>query len=141
MDPLSVAASVAGLLGLMIQVSQMLYEQAHTLKNAAVDVQGLLGELDLLRQILIKLETFLRGQALKSHLFGNTSVLINSIKGCSNKVSAIQLRLEKLGQKQSLAQIIERGKWYFERDEHQEIVTTLHRYLGIFQIFLSVGGM
>jgi len=46
MDPLGVAASVSGLLSLTIQVSQMVYEQVHTLKNATKDAAKLLEELE-----------------------------------------------------------------------------------------------
>jgi len=141
MDPLSVAASIAGLLGLTIQVSQMLYEQVHTLKNAPKDAQKLLDELEALRRVLSSLEQFLAAQALKGRSFKETSTLINAIQGCTTQINAVKLRLEKLVRKQGLAQMIERGKWYYEQDEHQELIQTLHRYLGMFQVSLSVDGM
>jgi hypothetical protein len=62
-------------------------------------------------------------------------------KGFETKMTDLKLKLEKLTKKQGFAQLIERGKWYYEHDEHQEIIATLHRYLGIFQMSLSVGGM
>ncbi len=140
-DPVTAATSVAGLLSLTIQVSQMLFAQVQTLKNAANDAQELLEELQLLRQVLTSLEAFLKAQGVKGYTFRETSVLINAINGFKTKITALKLKLEKLAKKQGLAQIIERGKWYYEHDEHQEMITTLHRYLGIFQISLSVNGM
>jgi len=140
-DLLTAATSVAGLLGLTIQVTQMLNEQVQTLKNAPNDAQELLDELESLRQVLTGLKAFLDAQDVKGHAFKETSVLINAIKGFETKMTDLKLKLEKLTKKQGFAQLIQRGKWYYEHDEHQEIITTLHRYLGMFQISLSVGGM
>jgi len=141
MDPLSVAASVAGLLGLTIQVSQMVYEQVHTLKNATKDAAKLLEELELLCQVLTSLERFLASRSSKGRPFKETSVFIKAIGGCKTQISAIKIRLDKLVGKQGVAQIIERGKWYYEHDEHQQLIQTLHRYIGMFQVSLSVDGM
>ena len=140
-DPLTAATSVAGLLSLTIQVSQMLNEQVRTLKNAPNDAQELLDELESLRQVLTGLKAFLDAQDMKGHGFKETSALIKAIKGCDTNISDLKHKLEKLTTKQGFAQLLERGKWYFEHDEHQKIITTLHRYLGMFQISLSVGGM
>jgi hypothetical protein len=84
-DPLTAATSVAGLLSLTIQVSQMLNEQVRTLKNAPNDAQELLDELELLRQVLTGLKAFLDAQGVKGHAFKETSVLINAIKGVKNR--------------------------------------------------------
>jgi Fungal N-terminal domain of STAND proteins len=140
-DPLTAATSVAGLLSLVIQVSQILYEQVYTVKNAPKDAQELLDEFELLRKVLRSLEEFLRTQALQGHSFKETSVLVSAIRGCDNKINAVKLRVEKLVRKQGFAQILERGKWYYEHDEHQELITSLHRYLAMFQISLNVDGM
>jgi hypothetical protein len=141
MDPLSAAASVAGLLSLTIQVSQMLYEQVHTLKNAPRDATQLLDELEALRQVLTSLDQFLASRSSKGRSFKETSVLIDAIQGCKSQISVIKLRLEKFVGKQGLAQMIERGKWYYEHDEHQELIQTLHRYLSMFHISLNIDGM
>jgi hypothetical protein len=141
MDALTLATSVAGLLSLAIQVSQMLSDQIRTVKNAPQDAQDLLDELQLLRQVLTSLEAFLKAQALKGCVFKGTSVLVNAISGCGDKITAVKLRLEKLVRKQGVAQLIERGKWFYDHAEHQDLVTSLHRYLGMFQISLNVDGM
>ena len=140
-DPVTAATSVAGLLSLTIQVSQLLYDQVHTVKNAPKNAEELLDELASLRQVLTKLDAFLNTQVVEGHVFQDTSVLISAIKGCVAKITALKLKLEKLVKKQGFAQMIERGKWYYEHDEHQEMITTLHRYLGMFQISLTIDGM
>jgi hypothetical protein len=141
MDPLTAATSVAGLLSLAIQTSQVLSDQIRMVKNAPKDAQDLLDEFQQLCKVLTSLEEFLKTQKLKGCLFTGTSLLVGAIKGCHNKITAVKPRLEKLDRKQGLAKIIERGKWYYDHDEHQELVTSLHRYLGIFQMSLNLDGM
>lgn len=141
MDALTLATSVAGLLSLAIQVSQILSDQIRTVANAPQDAQDLLDELQLLRQVLTSLEAFLKAQAAKGYVFEGTSVLVNAIRGCGDKITAVKLRLEKLVRKQGVAQLIERGKWFYDHAERHDLVTSLHRYLGMFQISLNVDGM
>lgn len=111
------------------------------MENAPKDAQDLLDEFQLLRQVLTSLEAFLKVQALKGYLFKETSVLVCAIRGCGGKINAVKLRLEKLVRKQGFAQIIERRKWYYDHGEHQELLTSLHRYLEMFQISLNIDGM
>ncbi|KAL9121033.1 MAG: hypothetical protein Q9187_002407 [Circinaria calcarea] len=141
LDPLTAATSVAGVLSLTIQVSEILYKQIHTFKNAPKDAHELLGEIKSLSDVLASVESFLKEQAAKGHSFREASVLVNAIRGCSDKITALKEKLEKLGNKRGIAQLLERGKWLFEHEEHVEIVTALHRYLGMFQITLSTSGI
>jgi hypothetical protein len=141
MDPFIAATSVVGLLSLAIQVSQILCNQIGTIKNAPKDAKDLLDEFQRLCQVLTSLEEFLKAQALKGYLLKGTSLLVSAIQGCHDKITAVKPRLEKLVRKQGFAQILERGKWYYDHDEHQELVSSLHRYLAIFQISLNVDGM
>jgi hypothetical protein len=141
MDPLTAATSVASLLSITIQVSQMLYDPVHTLKNASKDAQELLDELTSLRQVFTRLESFLRAQSMIGHSFTETSLLIIAIKRFEPIITDLKAKLEKLINKHGFARMIERGKWFYEHDEHQEMITTLHRYLGIFQISLDIDGM
>ena len=98
-------------------------------------------EIQLLRDVLASVETFLKEQVGKDHLFGEASVLVNAIKGCNIKITTLKEKLERLAKKQGIAQLFERGRWFFEREEHVEIMTSLHRYVGVFQISLSTTGM
>lgn len=141
MDPLSVVASVAGLLSLTLEVSSIVYEQVNTLKNAAKDAAKLLEELELLVRVLASLTQFLTSQASKGHLFEETSFFIKAIEECNTQITALKMRLDKLVGKQGVAQLIERGKWYYEHGEHQQLIQTLRSYVGMFQLSLSVGGM
>lgn len=140
-DPLSVVAGVAGLLSLTIQVSDLLYKHVHAIKNAPKDAQELVDELQSLRQVLSSLEVFLESQEMKGRKFKETSTLLGAIHGCQTKITELKLRVEKLINKHGLPQILERSKWYFQHEEHVEVITTLHRYLNIFQLSLNIDCM
>ena len=139
-DPLSISASVAGLLSLAIQVSQLLYAQIQTTRHAPRDAKELLDELKAIEGVLKRLDAFLREQNIDARNFGATSMLAEAIQGCTVKILDIQGRVEKLN-KHSVGGLVERGKWYYKQDERREIVAYLHRSLTIFQLSLSVEGM
>lgn len=100
-----------------------------------------MAEIQSLRDVLTSVERFLTEQAAKDHSFREASVLVNAINGCNIKITILKEKLERLEKKQGITQIFERGRWFFEREEHVEIMTALHRYLGMFQISLSTNGM
>jgi hypothetical protein len=68
-------------------------------------------------------------------------VLISALKGCQRKLLDVQIKLKKLDSKNLLKVLIERGKRFYEKDEHRELVRTFHRYTSLFQLSLSVDGM
>src|SRR5438034_1603995 len=130
-DPLTAATGVAGLLSLTIQVSQMLHKQLQTMKDAPSDAKELLDELQTLHQVLTSLQVFLSTPAVQRRLqFKGTSALVNAIEGCKTKIDVLKLKFEKLTKGKGLARVIERGKWYYDHNEHRQIIATLHRYLG-----------
>lgn len=141
MESVGAAASVAGLLSLTLQLSQMLYDQVHLLKNAPKEASQLLDELGALSQVLTSLQKFLASQLSNGRLFEETSVLVNAIKGCKDQVNNIKLRLEKITGAKSVPRMLERGKWFYERAEYQELMQTLNRYLTMFQMSLTVDGL
>lgn len=139
-DPLSITASVAGLLSLTIQVSQMLYAQVHVIKHAPGDARDLLQECQAIEAALKKLVSFLRKHKIEDNEFGPDSMFANAIQGCTTKIRDIQSKVDKLNS-HGLGSLIERGKWFYQKDERYEIVATLHRSLSIFQLSLSMEGM
>jgi hypothetical protein len=55
-DPLSISASVAGLLSLVIQVADGTYQYVSSARNAPLTISSLLRELQALKTILVKLD-------------------------------------------------------------------------------------
>jgi len=140
-DPFTLATGIAGLLSITLQVSKILHGQVNALKNAPSEAKDLLYELDQIQQVLTGLERFLRSENAKCSSFNETSVLIRATNGFSDEIRELRRNVEKLSDGHSLSRIVERGKWYFKEEEHRKMVTTLHRYLGMFQVSLTMDGM
>lgn len=139
-DPLSIAASVAGLLGLTIQVSGLLYKQVRVVKHAPTDAEDLLHELQAIEGTLQALAAFLDSRGIQDGRFGPNSMLTSALQGCTVHVTDMKKRVEKLST-HGVGGIIERGKSYYKREERSEIVAALHRSLSIFHLSLSLEGM
>ncbi|KAH0543788.1 hypothetical protein FGG08_001970 [Glutinoglossum americanum] len=140
-DPFTAATGIAGLLSLTIEVSKILYNVVNSFKNTPEDAKELLQELDQIRRVLTSLESFLRGGNAKRGSFRETSALIVATNGFSKEIKELKCKVQKLSDGQGLSRTIERSKWYFREEEHRKTITTLHRYLGMFQISLTIDGI
>ncbi|KAI9894307.1 MAG: hypothetical protein M1814_003063 [Vezdaea aestivalis] len=141
-DVLSVAAGIAGLSSLIIQSTQLLYSVVKTTKGASKSANELLGTLETLTRVFASLEEFINAQDLKSHtFFDKTSVIISAIDGLKLNITTLKAKLERVQQKEGLALMLEKGKWFYEQEEHKELIATLSRYVGLFQMSMNVDGL
>ena len=140
MDPLSLAASVAGLASLALEVSQLLHEYYKTVKNERKDVEELYQEFDTLGQVTIQLRAFLESEKAKGFSFEQTaSVICSAVNVCQAKTAEIAIRLK--GPKEKVFQrVFERLSWPFKKDDVREMLDMLRRYNYLFQFSLSIEG-
>ena len=133
------AASVAGLASLTLEVSRTINSYCKAVKDARKDLETVDQELAILRDILHQLDQLLRSQRMKSKFFDSCSVLATSLDLCINcivKVSSMLQSLESGG----LARVWERMKWPFSEREMQKTLTTLRRCTATFQFSLTIEG-
>jgi adenylyl- and sulfurtransferase ThiI len=69
------------------------------------------------------------------------SSLSTTITSRHNKIQDLGRRIEEVTKKRGFKEFVERGKWILRKEERQELIASLHRYLGIFQLALSVDGL
>ena len=139
MDPLSMAAGVAGLVSLTLDVSTTIGSYCKSVKNARKDVQELAQELASMHSLLHQFGEFLRSQQLKTKSFESASVLATAIAVCRNNVRKISSKVQKL-ESDGLASLWEKLKWPFSEKEMQKILTTLRRCAATFQFSLTIEG-
>ena len=139
MDPISMAASVAGLVSLTIKVSSTVGSYCKSVKNARKDVQEVGEELESMHDVLHQLDEFLRSQQLKTKFFEPTSVLATAITICGDTVTKISSKVQKL-ESNGLASMWERLKWPVSEKEMQRILATLRRCAATFQFSLTIEG-
>ena len=139
MDPISMAASLAGLVSLTLTVSSTIGSYCKSVKNARKDVQEVAQELENMQDLLHQLRQLLRSQQLKTKVFESTSVLATAITVCGNNVKSIFSKVQKL-ESDGLAGLWEKLKWPFTEKEMQKILATLRRCAATFQFSLTIEG-
>lgn len=141
MDPLSIAASVAGLVSLSIEAGKIFGEYYMSAKNAPRAIQDIKTELESLSIILERLELLLRSEKIgcNSFSFDNSSVLTTALVSCETKIRETTSKLEP-PKDSSASRMWERLKWPFSENEVEKLLKTLRRYIHTFQFSLTVEG-
>ena len=139
MDPLSLAASVAGLANLALEVSGAITVYVKAVIDASKSVQEIVEELHLIRVVLEKLDVFLRSQPCKGAMFDPSSVLSIAIASCNDIIGEVYGKLQSAKQN-ALLRVLERLKWPFSEKETQKRLDALRRCVATFQFSLTVEG-
>ena len=134
-DPLSVAASVAGLVGLTLQ----LIDVVSRFSGAAAALQEIIQELTALQVVLKQLDSFLDIQGPSG--FSHTSALCIANAACECKLRDLLIKPQKSAQQTSkTAKLWDRLRWPLASKEHRETVDALHRYTQMYELALTVDG-
>ena len=139
MDPLSVAASIAGLVSLTIQVSGTIGSYCKAVKDAPRSVQEINQELLLLLSALKQLDTFLRTQTLKNNSFDPLSILTTALISCHDSIDAISSELP-IRKQDGKSHALDMLKWPFSEKEIQKNLEALRRCTSTFQFALTIEG-
>ena len=139
MDPISAAASVAGLASLTLEVSLSLTSYCKAVKNARKDVQEVAQELTSIQDVLGQLNNFLRSHQIKTKLFDRNCLLATALNTCGNSIESISSKLQAL-EADSSSRLWEKLKWPFNEKEMRRTLATLQRSAATFQLSLTIEG-
>ena len=139
MDPLSLAASVAGVASLALQLSSVITAYVRAVKDAPKSVREITQELNLTQAVLEKLDKFLRSQSVKHASFDPSSVLPTAIASCNNTVRDVLDNLHSSKQN-GMLRMLEKLTWPFTEKETQRRLDALRRCTSAFQFSLTVEG-
>jgi hypothetical protein len=140
MDGLSIAASVAGVVSLTLEVTQILHNYYSNVESAPKDIENLKREVEALSKVLEQLETFLNRGGVKGNSFDQTaSVLASTIKDCKNTLDNLKKGLT-MPIREGIPKVLGRLIWPFRKDQVQKMVDSLTRYNQIFQFSLTIEG-
>ncbi|KAK3319748.1 ankyrin repeat-containing domain protein [Cercophora scortea] len=140
MDPISLSASVAGLISLSLQVTQILSEYASSVKNAAEESSQLSNELGALTSALEALDRFLATPSAQAKPFNNTSALLSASHSCRSHLDSLKSTLEKFMGATEGKKWYRRLAWPLKKEEQTHAVNTIHRFTQIFHFSISVDG-
>jgi hypothetical protein len=140
MDPFTISTGVAGFLGLALEITKILGTYIGEAKSAPEDAHNLVMEVTSLCHVLKEMVQFLRKDATEIGSFQPTSALCVVIGACQAKIEDLYKKLEKLQVKSDnkVAGLIERLKWPLKKEDYQDTILTLHRFIQTFQFSLTV---
>jgi hypothetical protein len=137
-DPLSVSASVAGLVSLAIGLSQVSYGYITAVKGSSKTWSSYIRELSALTLILIQAQQATEVEGVEHLLVARTPDIPNAIiNECRVELELLKQKLSKTGIKKA----VESLKWPFTESETQKTVETLHRFNSIFSSALSADNL
>ena len=139
MDPLSVAASVAGLINLSGDITQAVYRYGKSVKNAGSSIQDMAQELASLQSVLERFCTFLRTGELDAICFEQSSALSLALSRCRDVLSDLSGRLQNMN-KNKINKAVESFKWPFSEKDLLKTGELLRSCSSTFQFSMTVEG-
>ena len=133
MDPLSVAASVAGLVGLVGGLVQLTSQFITGVRHAKDGAQSMIDELNALQSTLQKLQDFLTSRDPKSLSFGDTSLLYSHSKALTTKLGVLHKTLEHASQSK-----IRRLAWPISQKDYLEAINSIRAFSHLVHFALSI---
>ena len=140
MDPLSLAASVAGLASLALQIGPSLHEYFSDARDAPKDVTQYCNEIYGLFEVCEKLQDFLKVDAANAFEI-TESVLSRTVASCEDCLRKLAKMLDiPKKERHRASHWIKRIKWPIYKKQVEDIIARLVRYTQLFQFALTVEG-
>ncbi|KAK0644310.1 ankyrin repeat-containing domain protein [Cercophora newfieldiana] len=143
MDPLSLVASIAGLISLTIEVTKITTGYVDSVANAAEEAVQLSTELSALRSALGSLHRFLESNSTEPtpFKFSNTSLLVSTSASCRQNLETLQARLDKFHQASQGKKLWYRQlAWPLKKENHVNAVAAIRNFTQVFHFSLSIDG-
>jgi hypothetical protein len=139
-DPLSVATSIAGIIGLAKEVTTILAQYISNVKSAHGDAARLQNELTAFCYVLDQLRGLLRTEELQGTCFNGTSVLVSVLGFASFHVQDLYKELDKLNaaSDSKLTEFFERLKWPLRQEGYEKAVASLRQLAQYFDFSLNI---
>ncbi|KAI5814505.1 hypothetical protein BZA77DRAFT_97506 [Pyronema omphalodes] len=138
MDPLSVSASVAGFMGLAIQVTKILNAYVNDVKDAPQEASELNTKVSMLIHVLEKVVDTLQSDDMETITIDKHSVLYYVISSCEHHVKLVYKNLVRLRGTNKVKASKGRVSWPLKKEDCLRRIETLHRYTQTFEYLLVV---
>lgn len=127
-DPVSISASVAGLISLAAAVTQSCYGMYREIRNAPRMLKDVIDELGLLRQVLIDLKDICEQRSEPLVPLEN---VLKDIHDCGKRLEEFESRLGL--RFRNPRNILSRVRWSFGGSEIRAFADQLQNYRGMFE--------
>ena len=136
-EPFSLAASIAGLISLGVEITQITRRYVHGVRRASKDVKEFLHELAALVKILRQLDHLLSRDRNGEANFDQTSVLFKTHDACRKELTAVRSKLLSRSRGHNIIRAL---TWPLVKKDHQQTIATIHRCIQTFQFALTIDG-
>ena len=120
MDPVSAAASVAGLLTFIVQTIKTCNDYIRSSKRSGSSAAVLVAELEMLLSNLSHLQNFLKGDGLQETSFSQTSRIVTRSHLTEERLRFLKKELER-----ATSSRFKQAIWPFTEKEHRESIQEL----------------
>jgi hypothetical protein len=141
-DPFTLATGIAGLVGLAIQITQITVGFSQAVADAPESAQSFAVEAQALKEVLDKVETFLKNDLSQrsDFLFRDDSVLITTRVQCEQRLKKLLSKLKPAYEGSLARKTWERLVWFFKEKDRRDDIDALHRFAQTFQFCLTIHG-
>lgn len=136
-DPFSLAAGIAGLISLSLEVTKIAHQYVQGVRNSSKDIEDFLQELAALTDVLRQLDAFLKKDEAGKRSFDQTSILVKTYKACRSSLEKTRSTLQRRVNEHKFLKAL---TWPFVGKEHQQIIVTILHWIHTFQFALTVEG-
>jgi hypothetical protein len=139
MDPLTaigLAANLAGLVSLVIEVCNLSADYFASIKNMSSNMKVLREELNSLQHVLEQLSSLLHGSGAAGKFFQKSSVLYLTIASCTGDVQEMADKLRS--SKNVMARTAQKLHWPFEEKDLSKFNDRLRKHISIYQFSLTM---
>jgi hypothetical protein len=133
MDPVSAAASVAGVLTIVLQTLSLTKKYIDGVRRSEDSAASFAQELEILSSNLHRLQTFLGNGSTHTGDFGQSSMLMSRTKICEKRLQKLSQKLEPVLSSRSKQWI-----WPLSEREYRESMQDLRAFSQWIQLSLSV---
>jgi Fungal N-terminal domain of STAND proteins len=127
-DPLSVAAGIAGLIGLASELTKTCYSYYKKVENAPAGVKDVIDEIRLMRKVLSDLEDICDQRAGQIPALDH---FLKDLADCENKIVDFGLKIDK--DFHSPQRLAKRLEWPFRGTEVKLFLAQVQRYRATFE--------
>ena len=134
-DPLSTVGSIAGLVSLAIQLSQLSFKYVSSIKGSSKAWSSYIQELSTLTSVLLKLQQACERAGAQDLSFGLPAPgpSSDSILECHKELESLKTTLSDKLKKRGLRGKLEMLSWPFSEPDTQAKILLLHRFSSLFE--------
>lgn len=142
-EPLGAVGSIAGLVSLAIQISQLSFQYISGVSGSSRAWSSYIQELSTLTSVLLKLQQASEHASAQDipHMLPALGVSSATIKDCHKELDSLKLTLSAKLAQRSLRRKLEMLSWPFSEPETQRKVEMLHRFSSQFGFSLAADNL